>query len=41
MKYILSEDKMDSVMIHFLDKGYGDLEEYVHPDYPQHHLFGL
>ena len=39
MKYILSENKRDSVMIHFLDKGYGDLEEYVHPDYPQHHLF--
>ena len=39
MKYIISEDKMDNVMIHFLDKGYGDLEEYVHPLYPQQHLF--
>ena len=39
MKYIITEDKMDNVIIHFLNKGYGDLEEYVHPEYPQNHLF--
>jgi hypothetical protein len=34
MKYIITENKMGKVILHFLNTGYGDLTEYRTDEYP-------
>ena len=34
MKYIITENKLEQVILHFLNKGYGDLTEYRDDEYP-------
>ena len=34
MKYIITENKLEKAIIHFLNKGYGDLTEYRTDEYP-------
>ena len=34
MKYIITENKLEKAIIHFLNKGYGDLTEYRTDKYP-------
>ena len=34
MKYIITENKMKNVILHFLNKMYGDLAEYRTDEYP-------
>jgi hypothetical protein len=34
MKYIITENKMERVIIHFLNTGWGDLTEYRTDEYP-------
>ena len=34
MKYIITENKLEKAIIHFLNKGYGDLIEYRTDKYP-------
>ena len=34
MKYIITESKLEKAIIHFLNKGYGDLIEYRTNEYP-------
>jgi hypothetical protein len=34
MKYIITESKLENVVIKYLNKMYGDLEEYIKDDYP-------
>ena len=35
MKYIITENKLEKAIIHFLNKGYGDLTEYRTNEYPK------
>jgi hypothetical protein len=39
MKYIITESKLDKVVIHYLNEMYGDLEEYTTDDYPNSLFF--
>ena len=39
MKYILTESKLEKAIIHFLNKGYGDLTEYKDDEYPNYILY--
>ena len=34
MKYVITENKLEKVILHFLNKGYGDLTEYTTDEYP-------
>ena len=34
MKYIITESKLEKAILHFLNKGYGDLTEYRTDKYP-------
>ena len=39
MKYIITENKLEQVILHFLNKGYGDLTEYRSDEYPDSILY--
>ena len=35
MKYIITKDKLEQVILHFLNKGYGDLTEHKNKKHPK------
>jgi len=39
MKYIITENKLNKAVIHYLNRMYGDLEEYRIPKYPDSTFF--